>query len=556
MESTEDRVMARVRQHALSRGALCAAGILFASAAAGEHDSGHGTAAVAKGEEIGAVDFRVSCHDAVRERFDHAVGLMHHMMYVQARSEFEAVAEADPECAMAHWGIASTLFQPLWPERPGRQELERGWKHIRKAQELEPPTDREALLVEATARFFRDPEAGGYWSRIEGWAAGMAEAAEAHRDDLDVAALYGLSRLALAQRAHDRDPLYDEAEAVLRAVWEKEPTHPGAIHYSIHATDVDGRARNALDMVEVYGEIAPRVPHALHMPSHIYVRLGEWPEVISWNRASADAARDHDVNGAVSHHFIHALDYLLYAHLQRGDDARAKAAFEEATAVGRHQPSFISAFHAAAMPARLAVERRRWEDTMALAPRTPDDLPWETTYWPEGLVWYARGLGGVHGGDLDAAREAEQRLRALRDAARADDEDAFATYIEVDRKILSGWIARHEGETEEAVRLMRAAAALEGTVEKHPVTPGALLPPYEALGDLLLDLEQPSDALEAYRRADAIWPGRFHTLLGAARAARADDDEETAAAYYGRLLAIAGDSEREAIREARSYLGR
>jgi tetratricopeptide (TPR) repeat protein len=520
-----------------------------------QHMHINGDHAVQDDEEIGTVNFRVSCDNAVKEEFDRALGMMHHMMYEQARAAFEAIAEADPQCAMAHWGIATTLFQPLWPQRPNEEVLKRGWSQIQKAKELKPATERDRLLVEATAGFFREPETARYWDRINRWAEGMAMAYRANPDDLDTAALYALSRLSLAFVADDRDPLLDEAEAVLRKVWEKEPTHPGAIHYSIHATDVEGRAENALDLVEAYGKIAPEVPHALHMPSHIYVRLGNWPEVIDWNRRSADAALRKPVNGAVSLHYIHAMDYLLYAYLQKGNDDKARAVFEEAIGKDNHQAAYVSAFHMAAMPARLAVERRDWQEATVLAPRTPDYLPWDDAPWPEGLTWFARGLGGVHTGDLEMAREAEKRLGTLRDQAKVEGEERFATYIEVDRRILAGWIARSEGEAEEAVRLMRSAAALEGTVEKDPTTPGALLPPYEALGDLLMDLDRPVEALEAYRAADEIWPGRYNTLLGAARAANAAGDKAGAREHYGQLLEIAGDSQRQGVIEARRFMG-
>jgi tetratricopeptide (TPR) repeat protein len=382
----------------------------------------------------------------------------------------------------------------------------------------------------------------------------MAAAHEASPDDHDVAALYALSLLALSPAAAERDPLHDEAEAVLREIYEQEPTHPGAIHYSIHATDVDGRADNALDMVKAYSDIAPQVPHALHMPTHIYVRLGEWPGVIEWNRRSADAALERPVGDAVSHHYPHATDYILYAHLQRGEDDRALEVLEETLDRDSFQRSFISAFHLAAMPARYAVERRQWEEAAALEPRTPDYLPWDNALWAEGMTWLARGLGALHTDDLNRAGEAESRLAALRDAAKEAGEDAFAAYIEIDRLILAGWIARKEDRPDEAVELIREAAKLEGTVEKHPVTPGALLPPYEALGDLLLDLDRPDEALEAYQASNEVWPGRFNTLLGAARAAAAAGDEDAARTWYAELLEVAGSSDRAAVSEAEQHL--
>jgi tetratricopeptide (TPR) repeat protein len=537
-------------------GLICA--FLFAAAVSISHagltEQTQGEHAKSTDAEIGTVNFRVSCDQSVHKNFDRALGQMHHMMYEQARSEFEAIVKEDPECSMAHWGIATTLFQPLWPTRPDKETLERGWREIQKAMGLDPATRREQLLVKATAAFFQEPETVEYWDRINRWAKGMEVAYEANPDDLDTAALYALSRLALAQVAEERDPLHDEAEEILRKIWEKEPTHPGAIHYTIHATDVDGRAENALDIVQEYGKIAPEVPHALHMPTHIYVRLGDWPKVIDWNKRSADAALKYPVNGAVSHHYVHAIDYLLYAHLQQGEGDQALAAFEEVMDKDRYQASSISAFHLAAMPARLAVEQRHWDDAITLQPGTPGYLPWETAFWPLGLTWFARGIGGVQEGNIELTREAEQQLEHLRDQARAGGEKLDATYIEVDRRILAGWIAHAEGDAKKAVQLIRSATELERTVEKPPVSPGSLLPPYEALGDLLMDMDRPVEALEAYKHSDDIWPGRFNTLLGAARAANAADNEAAARQYYGQLLDIAGDSERAEVLEARRFL--
>ncbi len=501
--------------------------------------------------ELGAVNFDVGCDPAVREDFDRALALKHHMMYQQARAAFSAMAEANPECPMAHWGVAATLFQPLWPERPDEQTMRRGRELTQTALELGPESERERLLVEATDAFFRDPGIASYRDRINAWADGMTQALEAAPDDLDVAALYGLSLLALAFGAEgeERDRLHDEAEKILRDVWEREQTHPGAIHYSIHATDVDGRAENALDMVEAYGKVAPEVPHALHMPSHIYVRLGDWDQVIEWNRRSSGVARDHEVNGAISFHYIHAIDYMVYGYLQQGEDEKARAAMDEAMQAGRHQPSFASAFHLAAMPARLTVEKRDWEAAMDLEARTPDYQPWDDSHWAEGLTWYARGLGAVHGGDMELARKAENRLDTLVEQARAAGEDGHADNIEVDRRILSGWLAHATGDPDAAIDLMRSAAELEASMEKDPITPGALLPPGEALGDLLLKLDRPAQALQAYRDADAVWPERFNTLYGAVQAARTAGEEEVADEYRQRLLDIAGDSDRERLNE-------
>ena len=508
------------------------------------------------GEEkrsVGYVNFEVTGDKAIRDDFDLALGMLHHMMYRQARSTFESITDRDPECAMAYWGIATSLFQPLWPGRPSPEDLQRGWELSKKAHEL-AQTDRERLLIEATAAFFRDPDTADYWTRMARWAEGMEQAYEGHPDDLDTAALYGLSRVALAQVVRNRDPLLDEAERVLRKVFEAAPMHPGGIHYSIHATDVDGRAGNALDMVKAYGDIAPNVPHALHMPSHIYVRLGHWPEVIDWNVRSAKAALNFPVGDRVSLHHIHALDYKLYGLLQQANDDRAHEVLREAMTTAPYQDDFIVAFHKAIMPARYAVERRAWESAARVRPDRPDYLSWERYGWPRAISWYARGMGALKTGDLESAREAEKEIVALRDQAREAGEQAFETYIEVDRLILSGWLAWADGDHDAAVAFIREAAKLEPTVEKHPVTPGAMYPPYEALGDLLMELDRPGEALDAYEAGDAIWPGRRNTLLGATRAARALGDDDQARAFYERLLESAGLDDHPLIVEARQFM--
>ena len=508
--------------------------------------------------ELGEVDFDVSCTAGVRSDFDRAMALLHHMMYEEARGAFEAVADEDPDCAMAHWGVATTLFQPLWPTRPGPEELQRGRREIQRAKELGPGTAREQALVAATEAFFREPEAADWWTRIRRWAAAMEKAYGAHPDDTETAALYALSQLAVGIVSENRMAHHDRAADVLLAIHEREPSHPGAIHYTIHANDVDARAGRSLEVVRSYSQIAPSVPHALHMPTHIFVRLGEWPEMISWNRRSADAALEEKVGGAISHHYPHATGYLLYAHLQRGDDERARAVLEETLEKQGYQKSFVSAYHLAAMPARYAVERRDWEAAAAIEPRTPASLPWERFPWPEAISWFARGLGAARTGDLQSAREAEARLRELRDAAEEAGESDFARYIEIDRLILAGWIARGEGERERAVERIREAADLEKTVQKHPVTPGAVYPPQEALGDLLLELDRPEEASTSYQASLETWPGRYNSLLGAARAARASGDTEQAEAFYRELLEVAGDtgSDRPGLEEAEEFLER
>ncbi len=507
---------------------------------------------------LGAVHFDVSCSEEVSGDFDTALAFLHHMQYVESRTAFEQIAEVDPGCGMAHWGIAMTLFQPLWPLRPGPEALQRGWEEVTNARELGTETDREADLVTAAVAFFREPASAEWWTRIQRWSEAMNRAHAARPDDIETAALYALSQLAAGQVAPDRMAYHGRAAEVLLSIYEREPTHPGAIHYTIHSNYVDARAGESIEVVRSYSDIAPEVPHALHMPTHIFVRLGAWPEVIKWNKKSADAALQFPAADGISHHYPHALDYLIYAYLQRGEDKEARALVEEVS--GEEEPfqgTFISAFHLASMPARYAIERRAWDEARAITPGTPASVAWERFWWAESLSWFARGLGASHGGDTGEAERAEGRRVALRDAARAAGEKGFAEYIEVDRLVLAAWRAHSAGQSERALDRAREAVELEATTQKHPVTPGALYPSQEALGDLLLELERSQEALAVYEGSLATWPGRFNSLVGAARAARAAGLEDQAREHYRALLETSSgaDSNRPVLAEARRFLG-
>ena len=520
-----------------------------------DHDHDHNELAV-EGDSLGAVDFGVACETDVQSTFDRGLKYLHHMMYELARDTFEEVLEEDSSCAMAHWGVATTLFQPLWGTRPDEDILARGSKAIERAADLGGGDERETLLIEATAAFFDPDEDAGYGDRIGGWIEGMEAAYESVPEDHDVAALYALTRLTLGQQASDPHPLHDEADEVLVGIIEENPEHPGAVHYLIHSDDVEGRQHNHLEIVETYSDIAPRTAHALHMPSHIYVRTGDWREVIDWNRKSGQAALEHPVNGTVSLHYIHAQDYKVYGYLQKGDDERADEVAAESFEQGELEPSTATAFHVATIPARIAVERRDWQAAAELAPRKIEDVPWDAPMglWAEAQSMLAIGMGALHTGDLEAGGEALDRIKALRKTALEEGEDSFAHYIEIEESILCGWLAWADDRPGDAVDFLEKAVALEKDIEKHPITPGALMPPRESLGDLLMELGHAEQALEAYRASDEVWPRRFNTVLGAARAADAAGKDEAAREYYAELLELAGDSEREHVAEARSYI--
>ena len=507
------------------------------------------------GHALGTVSFPVSCSEQGQTEFNRALALLHHMTYPQARAAFEQVERTDPRCAMAHWGIAMTLFQPLWPTRPGPEARQRGWEEVQKAEALQPPTERERLFVAATEAFFLEPASPDYWLRIRRWEEAMEKVYAAFPDDPEADAFYALAHLATAPSNTISREHSDRAAEILLRVYERNPDHPGAMHYLVHANDVPGRERESLEITRKYEAVAPRNPHALHMPTHIYTRLGDWDGVIRGNLRAADAALEYpagDHGEFVWDEFPHAIEYLVYAYLQKGADGEAEAQLKRLHSTAHLEPTFKTAFHSASTQARYALERRAWDEAARIVPREPATLDWDRFTWPEAIAVFARGLGAVHVGGLDEARAAGKRLEELEATTRKAQEDLFARNIQVLRLGLSAWLAHAEGQQESGLALMREAAELEASTPKHAVTPGPTLPAFELLGDLLMEQKQPAEALVAYKRSMELYPRRFNSLLGAARAARALGDESLARGFYKELLEVAGGGTRQpALTEAR-----
>jgi tetratricopeptide (TPR) repeat protein len=508
--------------------------------------------------ELGEVSFETSCPEPAGPRLDRAVALLHHMTYSVARTEFEAIANAYPTCAVAHWGVAMTLFTPLWPTRPSEDDLRRGWIEVTEAREIGGATRREQMFIDAAAAFF-DPHIPDYWSRIGRWADASRALYEAFPYDVEAKAFYALSILATAPATGDLAH-HEAAAALLSEILKAHPTHPGALHYTVHASDAVSRERTALDVVRRYSQTAPNNPHALHMPTHIFTRLGLWTEVIEGNRRAAAAALGNpagDRGQWVWDEYPHAIEYLVYGLLQIGDDDAAFRWMDDLRTTTDLQPSAKTAFHLSSMPARYALERRDWAGAARLRPRPDSTIEWDRFPWPEAVTWFARGVGAARTGDVVATGEAESRLVALRDASETTGEDLFARQTEILRLAVSAWRAFGDDRGAEAVDLMRSAASLEAGTPKPPVTPAPTLPAEEMLGDMLLELNRPVEALEAYRRSLEAAPGRFNSLVGAARASRRAGDDQLAASYYGKLLEqVVDDSPRSEVREAAAFVRR
>ena len=518
------------------------------------------SARVQSAEQLGAVDFAVSCDATVVEEFDRAVALLHHMTYPAARTAFQDVTQRDPECALGYWGAAMTLFQPLWPNRPSADDLRRGRELMQEARRRVPGSGREAMFVATGEAFFSREGEPDYWTRVQRWADATADLHRAYPSDREARAFYALTLLATASRG-DAEAIHAEAARVLASILAEEPRHPGAVHYTIHANDFDARERESLHVVRSYGEIAPTNAHALHMPTHIFVRLGDWDDVIAGNRRAAAAALQQRVGLGGTYvwdEFPHAVEYLVYAQLQRGDDAAAEALIDSLWQTPNIQPSFKTAFHFASTAVRYAVERHDWERASSLPVRTPPDLDWDSYPWPEALVWFARGLGAAHLADEGhVVEESLSHLARLGDRASEMGEALFASQIDILRLEVEAWHAFAGGNADNAQRLLREAVALEERTPKHPVTPAPMAPARELLGDLYLAMQNPSAAREAYAASNARAPGRLNTLLGLARASANLGDTEAASSYYQMLAGGAAESStRPAVLEARDYLRR
>ena len=506
---------------------------------------------------LGTVRFPISC-TSVQAEFDRAMALLHHMTYPQARRAFERVAETDPSCAMAHWGIAMTLFQPLWPTRPSAETRQRGWEAVQKAASLQPATERERMYVAAAEAFFREPASPDYWLRIRRWEAASERLHAAFPDDDEAAALYSLAHLATAPSNVVSREHADRAAGILLRVYGRNPEHPGAMHYLVHANDVPGRERESLEITRKYERVAPRNPHALHMPTHVYTRLGEWDAVIRGNLLAADAALEHPAGERgefVWDEFPHAIEYLVYAYLQTGADADAAGQLQRLHATAKLEPTFKTAFHLAATQARYALERRAWSEAAQLVAREPSSLDWDRFAWPESIVRFARGLGAARLRRIDLAKADAARLAELEAATRNAGEELFARNIQVLRLELNAWLAHVERRPQSGVAQMREAAAIEVATPKHAVTPGPILPADELLGDLLMEQRRHTEALASYQRSLALYPNRFSGLLGAARAARRAGNQSVARSAYQQLIEIGGSGTRRSeLEEARKYL--
>jgi tetratricopeptide (TPR) repeat protein len=488
-------------------------------------------------ESLGKVHFAVSCSPAAQRTFDRAVALLHSFGYDEAEKAFNEAAGADPRCGMAWWGAAMSNYHPLWAP-PTATEMVRGRAAAEKATLIGAKSDREKAYIAAIAGFYADSATVDHHTRAVAYTKAMEDLHQRFPDDHEAAIFYALALISTAPPTDKTYAGQKKAVAILESILPLEPEHPGVAHYIIHSYDNPQLAGLALPAARTYAKIAPSSPHALHMPSHIFVRLGLWDETIASNLASAHAANEHAMKvhpGTASFDALHADDYLTYAWLQKGEDGKVDALMKELADIkGIEVDNFAAYYALAAIPARAALERRRWNDAAALTV-APPGAGWEHYPYAEAVTHFAAAIGAARSGDLPRARGEIDRLGVIHQALVDQKNDYWAGQVDIERWGASAWLARAEGKNDEAMRLMKQAADAEDATEKHPVTPGAVLPAREMLGDLLSELGEPREALAAYESVLTRAPRRFNALSGAARAAQQSGDREKALRYYREL---------------------
>jgi hypothetical protein len=512
------------------------------------------------GAHVGNAHFAVSCSAPAQQQFDRAVAMLHSFWYPEAAKAFAAIGDTDPSCAMAQWGVAMSVWYPLWYP-PGEAMLKIGAAAVEKARGIGATTDRERDYIEAIAVFYKDWGTVDHRTRALAYEKAMAEVYRRYPDDREAGIFYALALDATAPPTDKSYANQRKAAEILEKAHGAEPDHPGIAHYLIHSYDSATLAEQGLPAARSYAALAPAVPHALHMPSHIFTRLGLWQESIASNAAGHDKARSYaekrDGPGAFDGETVHTMDYLEYAYLQGAQDEAAKRVVQELGILRKGPTISTTAYAVAAIPARYALERRNWSDAASLAmPETP--IAWERFPWAEALNAYTRALGAARTGDQASAEHEIARLRSLEDKLIATKDKYWADQVEVQRLAASGVAKRAQGNDAEAVRLVRAAADLEAGMDKHPVTPAAILPARELLADLLLELDRPAEALAEYERSLAAEPKRFRSLFGAAQAAVRMETPVKARGYYTELVVQCdkADTERPELAQAKAFLAK
>jgi tetratricopeptide (TPR) repeat protein len=497
------------------------------------------------GEKLGTVHFATSCNEAAQKEFNRAVALLHSFQFNRAIEGFNAVVVEDATCGIAYWGIAlSDWSNPFALGAKDGSQLQAGQASAERGKTVGARTERERAYIAAVGKLYNDYENTSQRARLIAYRDAAGQVSAKYPDDPEAQIFYAL---AIAAAEDPADKTYAgrlKAGEILEKLFEKEPTHPGLAHYIIHTYDVPELAGRALVAAQRYSQIAPDAPHALHMPSHTFTRTGYWQESINSNIAAAAAARR---EGQTAEE-LHCSDYETYAYLQTGQDAAAgrivnslpeiESRFDAKQVISGAGGPSAGYFALAAIPARYALEREDWKQATQLAVR---ETPFPYT---DGMTWFARGLGAARLGQAATASESAAALEQIRERLLKAGEDYWALQVAIQETAVEAWAALAAGKTEEALRQMKSAANLEDGTEKSAVTPGPLAPARELLGDMLLEMNEPRQALEQFEATLKKEPGRFHALYGAAHAAQLSGNREASQKYFRELLKVCSHTDK------------
>ena len=482
-------------------------------------------------ESLGTVNFPVSCKPAVQADFTRAMALLYSFEYEASQQAFEKVSAADPKCAMAKWGQAMSLYHQLW-EPPNKQTLQRGAKLLGEAAKLKAPTAREQEYITALTVFYTNPEKLDHEKRAIAYSDAMRKVYEHNPQDHEAAVLYALSLLG-SSSPNDTEHTNDQAAvAILSKLFDEQPTHPGIAHYIIHSCDNPAMASLALTAARKYASIAPASAHAVHMPSHIFARLGLWQDDIQSNVKAIEIANQMSgMHLHVLHHKIHSLDFLIYAYLQIGDSGSAKAQLDDINSVKNSEvdPDYLDYAESAqaGFAATYAIERRQWKEALALQPN-----PHASASYTQSSIYWGRAIAAGHLHDAVAGEAALAAYDQILDATSKGSKPYIADYLKEQRKVVQAWSLYASGKTEEAAKLLAEHADRQDKIGKSETA----IPSRELLADMLLDAGKPAEALAQYEIALKTDPNRFNGLYGAAQAATQAQQKEKAAAYIAQLL--------------------
>ncbi|WP_457084250.1 tetratricopeptide repeat protein [Hymenobacter sp. HD11105] len=510
-------------------------------------------------QQFGTVSFPISCRPETQADFTLAVKLLHSFEYEEAEKVFAAIIGKQPECVMAYWGVAMSNFHPLWTP-PSESELRKGAAALSIAQALPAPSSKEADYLAAIAAFYKQWDTVDHRTRCLRFEQAMEKLSAKYPDDKEATIFYALALTAAADPADKSFSKQKKAGALLSSLYPGHPNHPGIVHYLIHTYDVPELASLALPAARKYASVAPSSAHALHMPSHIFTRLGLWQEDITSNLASVAAAQCYAEQAGIKGHWdeeLHGLDYLMYAYLQQGDNTLAKQQWAYLDTISTVEPiSFKVAYAFAAIPARYVLENKQWQQASQLESHSAA-FPWEKFPWQKAILHFTRLLGAAHTSNRAVAETERQELARLQ-ALLTQQKDAYkANQVQIQLTAGTAWMRLQAGKPTEALSLMNRAAAIEDSTEKHPVTPGEVLPARELLGDMYLQLQRPADALVAYEATLRQHPNRFNSLYGAGLSAERAGNPDKARRYYQQLLSIvAPHSTRPEVAVVQRYLGK